>query len=229
MDNRLHNVSRTSNVKRAHKRKVGTRLCDKRLYENGLGGYVAVILIAPLKTINLVLDGYTFIKENHPLNVKRGGVGLYIKDSFPATNRPDMLTLSECIVCEIQLNRKNYFFATIYRSPSQSATELVDFMENFELTKMAAENPYCVIITGDFNARCPQWWENDLENDAGKSLEPFIADLGLQQLISEPTHFMGDSRSCIDLISRISPIFLSILEFILRFMNNAIIKSFGVS
>ena len=79
---------------------------------------------------------------------------------------------------------------------------MVDFVENFELmlSKMAAENPYCVTITGDFNARSPQWWENDLENDAGKSLEPFIADLGLQQLISEPTHFMGDSRSCIDLI-----------------------------
>ena len=29
MDNRLHNVSLTSNVKRAHKRKDGTRLWDK--------------------------------------------------------------------------------------------------------------------------------------------------------------------------------------------------------
>ena len=47
-----------------------------------------------------MLDGYLFIKDNHPLNVKRGGVGLYIKDSFPATNRPD-------IVSEIQLNRKS--------------------------------------------------------------------------------------------------------------------------
>ena len=31
MDNRLHYISLTSNVKRAHKRKEGTRLCDKRL------------------------------------------------------------------------------------------------------------------------------------------------------------------------------------------------------
>ena len=172
------------------------------IYSYDLLGIVESHLDSTVEDDNLVLDGYTFIKENHPLNVKRGGVGLYIKDSFPATNRPDIVTLSECIVCEIQLNRKKYFFATIYRSPSPSTTELVDFMENFELmlSKMAAENPYCVIITGDFNARSPQWWENDLENDAGKSLEPFIADLGLQQLISEPTHFMGDSRSCIDLI-----------------------------
>ena len=35
----LHYVSLTSNVKRAHKRKEGTRLHDKRLYKNGLGGF----------------------------------------------------------------------------------------------------------------------------------------------------------------------------------------------
>ena len=100
-----------------------------------------------------------------------------------------------------KLTRKS-IFATIYRSPSQSATEVVEFMENFDLTlsKMSAENPFCVVITGDFNARSPVWWGNDLENDAGKSFEPFTADLGLHQLIAEPTHFMRESRSCIDLI-----------------------------
>ena len=30
----------------------------------------------------LALDGYSFIKSNHPQNVKRGGVGLYVKDSL---------------------------------------------------------------------------------------------------------------------------------------------------
>ena len=30
--------------------------------------------------------------------------------------------------------------------------------------------------------------------------EPLTSDLGLHQLISEPTYLMGDSRSCIDLI-----------------------------
>ena len=65
------------------------------------------------------------------------------------------------------------------------------------LSKVAAENPSCAIIYGDFESRSPQWWGNDLENDAGKSLAPFIADLGLQQLISEQAYFIGDSRSYI--------------------------------
>ena len=36
------------------------------------------------------------------------------------------------------------------------------------LCKMHAENPFCVIITGDFNCRSTQWWKNDIENNEGK-------------------------------------------------------------
>ena len=46
----------------------------------------------------------------------------------------------------------------------------------------------------------PQWWENDHENEEGKLFEPITSELGLQQLICEPTHFIGESKSCIDLI-----------------------------
>ena len=148
----------------------------------------------------LALDGYTFYKENHPQDVKRGGVGLYVKDALPSKNRPDLVTLPKCVVCEIQLNKKKYFFVVIYRSPSQNQNEFDNFTIKFELllSKLHAENPFCVIITGDFN--CRQWWENDIENNEGKLFEPVTSDLGLHQLISEPTHLMGDSKSCIDLI-----------------------------
>ena len=104
-------------------------------------------------------------------------------------------------MCEIQLNRKKYFFV-IYRSPSQDQSESENFTVDFELmlSKMHAENPFCVVITGDFNCRSSQWWDNDIENNEGKLFEPLTSDLGLHQLISEATHLMGDSRSCIDLI-----------------------------
>ena len=38
------------------------------------------------------------------------------------------------------------------------------------------------------------------ENEEGKLFEPITSELGLQQLICEPTHFIGESKSCIDLI-----------------------------
>ena len=134
--------------------------------------------------------------------MKRGGVGLYVKDSLPTTERIDLVTLPECVVCEIQLNRKKYFFVVIYRSPSQDQDEFDNFAINFELmlSKMHAENPFCVIITGDFNCRSTQWWQDDIENNEGKLFEPITSDIGLHQLIAEPTHLMGDSKSCIELI-----------------------------
>ena len=65
---------------------------------------------------------------------------------------------------------------------------------------MHAENPFCIVITGDFNCRSIQWWGDDIENNEGKLFEPITSDIGLHQLIAEPTHLMGDSKSCIDLI-----------------------------
>ena len=172
------------------------------VYNYDLIGIVETHLDSTVDKDRLAPDGYTFIKDNHPQNVKSGGVGLYIKDSLPSKNRSDLVTLPECIVYEIQLNRKKYFFAVIYRSPSQGPEEFDNFTINFELmlSKMHAENPFCVIITGDFNCRSTQWWENDIENNEGRLFEPLASDNGLHQLISEPTHLMGESKSCIDLI-----------------------------
>ena len=90
----------------------------------------------------------------------------------------------------------------MYRSPSQNQQEFDNFMINFEqiLSKISAEEPYAVIITGDFNCRSRQWWEGDNENDEGKQFEALMSDLGLHQLVSGPTHMIGKSKSCIDLI-----------------------------
>ena len=172
------------------------------VYNNDLIGIMETHLDSTVDDGRLTLDGYTFFKSNHPQNIKRGGVGLYVKDSLPSQNRSDLATLPESIVCEIQLNRNKYFFAVIYRSPSQDQSQFDNFTIDFELmlSKMHAENPFCVVITGDFNCRSSQWWDNDIENNEGKLFEPLTSDIGLHQLISEPTHLMGDSRSCIDLI-----------------------------
>ena len=161
------------------------------VYNYDLIGIVETHLDSTVDKDKLELNGYTLINNNHPQNLKRGSVGLYNKDSLPSKNRSDLVTVPECIVYEIQLNRKKYLFAVIYRSPSQIPEEFDNFSMNFELmlSKRHSENPFCVIITGDFNCRSTQWWENDIENNEGKLFEPL-----------EPTHLMGDSKSCIDLI-----------------------------
>ena len=75
-------------------------------------------------------------------------------------------------------------------------------MENFGLmlSSMSVEEPYYIIITGDFSCRSPHWWKDELENEEGRIFESFTAELGLQQLVCEPIHFTGESKSCPDLI-----------------------------
>ena len=52
----------------------------------------------------------------------------------------------------------------IIKRPSQDQSDFDNFSINFELllSKMQAENPFCVVITGDFNCRSTQWWKNDM-------------------------------------------------------------------
>ena len=59
----------------------------------------------------LILKGYDFITNSHPSNAKRGGVSLHIKETLPKTNRTDIVTLPECVVCEVRLDRKKYFWS----------------------------------------------------------------------------------------------------------------------
>ena len=154
-------------------------------------------------------DGDSFHKSNHPQNGKRRGAGLYAKESLQVRKLDNLVTLPECIVCEIQSKRKKVLFDCSLKKPKSGQIELEDFINKFDsmLPKMASKNPYCVVITDDLNARSAQLWENGLENDADELFDLFTAELGLEQLISKLTHIIGESQYCIDLILLISHIF----------------------
>ena len=65
---------------------------------------------------------------------------------------------------------------------------------------MVAEYPYSLKVTGDFNCRLYQSWENYIDSYEGKLLESITSDLGLAQLINEPTHLIGEYQSYINLL-----------------------------
>ena len=52
------------------------------MHDYDLIGIIETHLDDSINQERLALKGYEFITGNHPLNVKRGGVGLYIKDSL---------------------------------------------------------------------------------------------------------------------------------------------------
>ena len=153
---------------------------------------------------NPLMEGYEFKHLNHPSGDKRGGVGIFYKETLPLTIKSDF-NFDECLVCEIRLGNRKIFYSVIYRSPSNHASspEFHKFLTNFEdLTKkIRDEKPYASFYVGDFNAHCQNWWPEGNTNAEGVTIDQLASSLGLEQLISDPTNFEpGKNPSCIDLI-----------------------------
>ena len=55
-------------------------------------------------------------------------------------------------------------------------------------------------MTGDFNCRSDSWWVEDEVTTEGTKLSELCDSYCLSQLIEEPTHILGNSLFCIDLI-----------------------------
>ena len=62
------------------------------------------------------------------------------------------------------------------------------------------ELPNCSVITGDFNARCSKWWNEDITNSIGREIDTLTLAGGYKQIINQPNHIVNNSLSCIDLI-----------------------------
>ena len=153
---------------------------------------------------NALIANYKFIPCNSLSGKKQGGVGLFYKESLPLKVRND-LSFDECIVVELIFGHKHVFFTVLYRNPCNKfdSAEFKSFLDNFEnlYNKIKHENPYLVLFAGDFNAHCRQWWSDGDTNNEGTAIYDLTANLGLTQLISEPTNFQDNcAPSCIDLI-----------------------------
>ena len=77
------------------------------------------------------------------------------------------------------------------------------------LSNINDPNLACSAIIGDFNARSPQWWALDKENNEGCEISFLTSWAGSSQLIDQPTHITKESSSCIDLIFTSNPSFIS--------------------
>ena len=66
--------------------------------------------------------------------------------------------------------------------------------------KITNSKPYLVVHLGDFNAHNTHWCEGDSADKPGDLLEDVFDNSDLHQLVNEPTHFSGNSATCIDLV-----------------------------
>ena len=149
---------------------------------------------------NLPIPGYKLYRKDHPLNIKQG-VCIYYKVSLPLKIK-NIHYLQECINFEIKIKDKLCNFISLYRSPNQSQDDSESFNNNLEynLDSVMLNNPFLTVILCDFNVKSNLWYNNDITTNKGSKIDGVTSQFGLQQIIKEPTHCIGDSSSCIDLI-----------------------------
>ena len=94
------------------------------------------------------------------------------------------------------------YLVSLYRSPNQNPDEFELFLPNLEnlLADITNRNPHFMLLLGDFNAKSKTWFINDQSSRESTQLESLTSLYGMKQLITEPTHVLENSSSCIDLI-----------------------------
>ena len=95
----------------------------------------------------------------------------------------------------------------MYISPSQSKDEFESFADNLEvnLGSTVHRNPYLIVVFGDFNVQTKGWYPLGKTTYEGTRIDGITSQFGLEQLIHEPTHIIGERSSCIDLIFAYQP------------------------
>ena len=139
------------------------------------------------------------MRVDHPSNTKRRRVCNYYKDYLPNIKRNNLYQLHECLVTEFRFGKNRCFFTCLYRSSSQTSNVFDGFCTNLNLffSNMKDLNPAYSVITGDFNARSPQWWALDKENNKEPEIRFLTFSAGYSQLIDQLTHINKEFASCI--------------------------------
>ena len=150
----------------------------------------------------LEIEGYSLYRRDLPADRNYGGVIVYVSENIACQDRRDLETLQDQLILELVVNNKRVFVSSNYRKHHVDETELTDYMENFErsMVNIKSQSPFCCLFIGDYNSHNTAWLGSDRTDSAGELLNDIILQNGFQQLVTEPTHFMGNTKTCIDLV-----------------------------
>ena len=151
---------------------------------------------------NLHIEGYDLYRRNLQETQRCGGVLIYVNENICSKERPDLETNIDQLIIELTINNKKIFVTNNYRKHHKNRQEVVDFMKKFNscVENVIAENPFCSLFLGDFNCHNSSWLCTDTTDFQGEELYDILNDNALHQLVSEPTHIINNSKTCIDLV-----------------------------
>ncbi|XP_077979525.1 uncharacterized protein LOC144434880 [Glandiceps talaboti] len=137
------------------------------------------------------IEGYNLISRKDR-NRRGGGVACYVKSSIPALDRSqDVPTGLELTLTEIRLaSSKPLIVGSIYRPPGPVQ---IDWYNDVERTTSVWNKVNIdFFLLGDFNV--------DVVKNPDSAMLSHLGDIGLTQLIKEPTRVTSTSSSTIDLL-----------------------------
>ena len=126
------------------------------------------------------IDGYNFIHRNRCGNVRGGGVGIYLKNTFLYQRLSDIEYIDiEQLWISVNHLKHTFIIAVIYRPPNQ---DLKVFLDNMRRTLNSLYNivhRHTVFITGDFNI--------DQANDNNYEFTELFEQFGFVQIVNDFT------------------------------------------
>jgi hypothetical protein len=179
-------------------------------YKFDMFGVCESALTGDISKDSILVEGFSPdpLRADKADDTRNGGVCLYFREDLPIKSRADLAIIPETIVAEIKLNRKKIFFVLSYRHPNIPMAEVKNYINSLEniLEMIGKEKPSAIILSGDFNARTPLFWEGDSESREGELFSELLISNNMEELIKEPTHIRDNgSQSCIDLICTDQP------------------------
>ena len=111
----------------------------------------------------LILKVTIFYGQTIQVTKKEETFVCIIRNNFLLLKEMIYVPLKECLITEIRVHKKMFFFSCLYKSPSQTQNEFEEFCNdlNLLLSNVNDVNTTLSVITGDFNAKSSGWWSLD--------------------------------------------------------------------
>jgi len=146
----------------------------------------------------LNIPNFTFVFKQRT-QCRGGGVAFFIHNdySFKILDEHSLIheKIFECVTVEVVVNKRKYVLASVYRSPSNSASQVDEFLQYFDafLSNLSGRDiPYCIFLDSNFNLL-----KINLCVHSQKYLD-IVHNNGFLQYISKATRVQQHSYSLID-------------------------------
>ncbi len=152
------------------------------------------------------IDGFTVYRVDR--NRHGGGVLLYVSNLVNSSVFIEYSADAQLLWVKLHLCEGMFIFGVGYVPPGLNTVNsdvLINVLQD-HFDTINNLHHQAVVLTGDFNALCSEWWYGNPDNIFGRKLCNFVKANNLSQLINEPTRVTATTSSLLDLIVTDAPL-----------------------